>query len=102
MRPEFIEIAEDVEARLAQLNEDEAGTKARLSEIQSKKAELHAARERINSLRSGDSEPIRFACPDCYIIHGIESEMAQISSDTGVDKFRCHKCDYELEIEVKY
>ena len=86
---------------LAKLNEDEASVKSRLFEIQSKKTELHAACERINSLRSGDSEPIRRACPDCYIIHGIESEMAPIPSDIEhVDKFRCHKCDYELEIEV--
>lgn len=101
VRPEFIEIAEEVEARLSQLNEKEAEVKARLSEIQSEKAKLNASCERINSIRSGDSEPIRFACPDCYIIHGIESEMASIPSEGGhADLFRCHKCDYELEIEI--
>ena len=100
MRPEFTEIAEEVEARLTQLNKEEASIKTRLSEVQSEKVELDAASERINLLRSGDSEPIRLACPDCYIIHGIESEMAPISDDRGhVDLFRCHKCDYRLEKE---
>ncbi len=101
MRPEFTEIAEEVEARLTQLSEEEARVKSRLSEVQSEKVELDAASERINLLRSGDSEPISFACPSCYIIHGIESEMTPIPSDTkGVDKFRCHKCGYELEKEI--
>ena len=100
MRPEFTDVAEEVEARLAQLNEEEARVKSRLSEIQSEKAELDAASERINLLRSGDSEPISLACPSCYIIHGIESEMAQMPSGGGhIDLFRCHKCDYRLEKE---
>ena len=89
-----------MEARLAKLNEEEASIKTRLSKVQSEKTKLNAASERINLLRSGDSEPIRFACPSCYIIHGIESEMTPISDDRShVDLFRCHKCDYELEKE---
>ncbi len=92
------DIAESVEARLAQLNEEEARIKARLAEMQPEKAELDAASERINLLRSGKRELIEYGCPNCFVFHGIDFEMTPIPSDTrGVDLFHCHNCDYELE-----
>ena len=101
MRPEFADIVESVEARLAQLNEEEAHIKTCLSEVQSKKVELNAASERIELLRSSKSELIDYACPNCYVFHGIEFEMTPIPSDIEhVDLFRCHKCDHEVKIGI--
>ncbi len=100
MRPELVDVAEEVQARLSQLNEEEASIQARLSEVQSEKVTLNAASERINSLRSGKSKLIEYGCPNCYVFHGIDFEMTPIPSEQEhVDSFRCHKCDYELDIE---
>ncbi len=100
VRPKLTDIAEEVKARLAQLNKEEARIKFRLAEIQPEKAKLNAASERIELLRSGKSKLIDYGCPNCFVFHGIESEMAPIPYDIGhVDLFRCHKCNYELEKE---
>ncbi len=101
MRPEFADIVESVEARLAQLNQEKARIKARLADMQPEKAKLNAASERIELLRSGRHELIEYGCPNCFVFHGIDFEMTPIPSDIDhVDKFRCHKCGYELEIEI--
>ena len=100
MRPELTDIAEEVGARLSQLNEEKARIKARLSEIQPEKTKLDAASERIDLLRSGKGELIEYGCPNCYVFHGIDFEMTPIPSHTrGIDLFHCHNCDYELEKE---
>ena len=100
MRPELTDIVESVEARLAELNQEKARIKARLADMQPEKAKLNAASERIKLLRSGKHELIEYGCPNCFVFHEIDFEMTPIPSDTKrVDKFRCHKCGYELEIE---
>ncbi len=89
------DIVETAEARLAKLNEEESRIKSRLAEMQPEKAELNAASERIELLRSGRHELIEYGCPNCYVFHGIDFEMTPMPSERDhVDLFRCHMSGY--------
>jgi len=94
---------DDIETIKADLSCKADAAKQELQEINSRQTALEAdlaALEpqllRTHSLKSRDD----LICPECFILHNIESPLKSIPWDDHVDRFRCRKCDAEFELEI--
>jgi len=55
------------------------------------------ARDREAIARLSTPLPKSDSCPQCYYLHGKNSELNPTGSDTAVDLFRCGTCGFEQE-----
>ena len=99
MNDELHDIAESLQNRLAEANRKESNAESELLEAQQEKLKVQASIERIDLVRSG-SRPLAIDdCLECFVIHGRDSKMTPIPSDTEDDLFRCRVCGNEIEVK---
>jgi len=55
------------------------------------------ARDRGAMARLRLQLPNENLCPECFYMHERESILHTIGSESGVDRFRCRECGYEIE-----
>ncbi len=90
-------IAESLQDRLAEMSRKESEAKSDLLDTQHEKLKVEASIDRINLLSSGVNQLAIDDCIECFVLHGRDSKMTAIPSDSDVDNFRCRICGYETE-----
>ncbi len=93
------EIAESLQDRFAEVSRKESEAKSDLLDAQHEKFKVQASIDCLNLLRSGVTQLATDDCIQCFVLHGRDSKMTAIPSDSDVDNFRCRICGYETEIE---
>ena len=93
------QIAESLQDRFAEVSRKESEAKSGLLDAQHEKFKVQASIDCLNLLRSGVTQLATDDCIQCFVLHGRDSKMTAIPSDSDVDNFRCRICGYETEIE---
>ena len=91
-----IEIADNAQARLSQLEHEEAEIDARKAKIKAERDMIRGTAHRLANF------PVRtaadFLCPRCWVAEGKSSPLRPIPSQTRDDLFRCTLCQFDLMI----
>ena len=91
------QIAESLQDRFADVSRKESEAKSGLLDAQHEKFKVQASIDCLSLLRSGVTQLATDDCIQCFVLHGRDSKMTAVPSDSDVVNFRCRICGHETE-----